>query len=262
MIAAGPEANRPPHIWLLAFLSVIVLTRAFKVNVMAKRREIVSRTERLIALAALAGAAAGAVAVYVSGPRPGNNVPAAPAAAAAPDPAAAAACAGKADKAKAIGAAAAGEVAAMLPSDPPQSVKALAFDGPDGKPTTLAALAGKTVLLNLWATWCAPCRAEMPALDALQKNRGSDRFQVVAVNVDTGDDTKPTQVPAGNLGRRPRLLPRQHARTVQGAEAARAGARPAGDPADRWRRLPAGRMNGPAAWASADAGTLITAAGG
>src|SRR5690606_29760477 len=43
----------------------------------------------------------------------------------------------------------------------------------------------------LWATWCAPCRAEMPALDALQERMGSEAFEVVAVNVDTGDDAKP-----------------------------------------------------------------------
>jgi thiol-disulfide isomerase/thioredoxin len=59
------------------------------------------------------------------------------------------------------------------------------------KPMTLADHAGKTVLMNLWATWCAPCRAEMPALDALQKKKGGDKFEVVAVNVDTGDDIKP-----------------------------------------------------------------------
>ncbi len=60
------------------------------------------------------------------------------------------------------------------------------------EPMTLADFAGKegagkTLLVNLWATWCAPCRAEMPALDALQKEMGGDRFEVVAVNVDTGD---------------------------------------------------------------------------
>lgn len=43
---------------------------------------------------------------------------------------------------------------------------------------------GKVVLLNLWATWCAPCREEMPALDRLQKSLGSERFEVVALAVD------------------------------------------------------------------------------
>ncbi len=97
----------------------------------------------------------------------------------------------KAAQAKAVAAEAKGQVAAMLPADPPKSLKALAFNAPDAKPMTLADRAGKTVLMNLWATWCAPCRAEMPALDALQKEKGSEKFEVIAVNVDTGDDTKP-----------------------------------------------------------------------
>ncbi len=45
--------------------------------------------------------------------------------------------------------------------------------------------------MNLWATWCVPCRAEMPALDRLQKTKGGADFQVVTVNVDTGDPAKP-----------------------------------------------------------------------
>jgi thiol-disulfide isomerase/thioredoxin len=148
---------------------------------------------RLIVLAALAGMVAGAVAVYVSGTPSGNVPQPEPAAPAEVSEADIAACAAKADKAKAIGAAATGAVAAMLPADPPQSLKSLAFNSPDGKPMTLAALSGKTLLVNLWATWCAPCRAEMPALDALQKELGSDAFEVVAVNVDTGDDAKPNK---------------------------------------------------------------------
>ncbi|TIX25040.1 TlpA disulfide reductase family protein [Mesorhizobium sp.] len=143
---------------------------------------------RLILAALVAGALAGAVAVYVSESRSGNNAPAQAAVAESKDDVA---CAAKSDRAKKVAASATGEVAALLPADPPQSLKNLAFNGPDGKPMTLADHAGKTVLLNLWATWCAPCRAEMPALDALQKEKGSDAFQVVAVNVDVGDDVKP-----------------------------------------------------------------------
>ncbi|MCV3207629.1 TlpA family protein disulfide reductase [Mesorhizobium sp. YC-39] len=143
---------------------------------------------RLILAALVAGVLAGAVAVYVSESGSGNNAPAEVAAGGSKDDIA---CAAKADRAKKVAAAATGQVAALLPADPPQSLKSLAFNGPDGKPMTLADHAGKTVLLNLWATWCAPCRAEMPALDALQKDKGSDAFQVVAVNVDAGDDAKP-----------------------------------------------------------------------
>ncbi|RWO85822.1 TlpA disulfide reductase family protein [Mesorhizobium sp.] len=146
------------------------------------------RAPRLILAALVAGALAGAVAVYVSESRSGNN---APAQAAVGDSRDDVTCAAKSDRAKKVAASATGEVAALLPADPPQSMKSLAFNGPDGKPMTLADHAGKTVLLNLWATWCAPCRAEMPALDALQKEKGSDSFEVVAVNVDAGDDVKP-----------------------------------------------------------------------
>ncbi len=57
---------------------------------------------------------------------------------------------------------------------------AAAFEGPDGKPITLAAFRGKPFLVNLWATWCAPCIAELPTLDALA-NSGTT---VIAVDQD------------------------------------------------------------------------------
>lgn len=56
----------------------------------------------------------------------------------------------------------------------------------DGQPVALADLKGKALLINLWATWCAPCIREMPALDRLQADLGGDRFQVVAISVDRG----------------------------------------------------------------------------
>ncbi len=56
---------------------------------------------------------------------------------------------------------------------------------------TLADFKGRTVLLNLWATWCVPCRREMPTLDALEGELGGKEFQVVAVNIDTRNPDKP-----------------------------------------------------------------------
>jgi thiol-disulfide isomerase/thioredoxin len=84
-----------------------------------------------------------------------------------------------------------GEVAGLIPAEAPADLADLAFQTVDGTATTLGAYAGKAVLLNLWATWCAPCREEMPALSRLQAARGGDRFAVVTVNIDTGDPAKP-----------------------------------------------------------------------
>jgi len=61
---------------------------------------------------------------------------------------------------------------------------ALAFTDGAGKAMTLADFRGRVVLLNIWATWCAPCRQEMPTLDRLQASLGSRDFTVVALSVD------------------------------------------------------------------------------
>lgn len=102
-------------------------------------------------------------------------------------------CANAAANYSKLNALAKGEVAAMSIAKTPGLVPALIFNGPDGQPTSLASFKGKTVLLNLWATWCVPCRLEMPALDQLQAKMGGDDFAVIAVNIDTTRLEKPKQ---------------------------------------------------------------------
>lgn len=62
----------------------------------------------------------------------------------------------------------------------------LRFVDGTGQERTIADFRGKTVLLNIWATWCAPCRKEMPSLDRLQATLGGADFQVIALSVDAG----------------------------------------------------------------------------
>ncbi|MBN9072604.1 MAG: TlpA family protein disulfide reductase [Rhizobiales bacterium] len=211
---------------------------------------------KLIAAAALAGILAGAVAVYVTEPRAGN--PTSSAGEAIVD-VGDSKCAGKADRAKAVASAAKGDVAALLAADPPQSVKMLAFNGPDGGAMTVGDREGKTILLNLWATWCAPCRAEMPALDALQKEMGGDAFEVVAVNVDTGDDVKPKKFLAEtNVG----TLAYYRDNTLDLFNELKTRGLALGLPVtlliDKEGCLLAS-MNGPANWAGEDAKAVLTA---
>lgn len=66
----------------------------------------------------------------------------------------------------------------------PKAIPELRFQDASGKPRSLGDFRGKVVLLNVWATWCAPCREEMPALDRLQARLGGERFQVLALSVD------------------------------------------------------------------------------
>ncbi len=61
---------------------------------------------------------------------------------------------------------------------------AVSFMPETGEALTLAAWKGRVVLVNLWATWCAPCRKEMPALAALESEMGGPDFEVVAISVD------------------------------------------------------------------------------
>jgi thiol-disulfide isomerase/thioredoxin len=84
-----------------------------------------------------------------------------------------------------------GEVAAVAVATTPKPLPALSFQDGAGATKTLGDWRGRTVLFNLWATWCVPCRKEMPALDALQEKLGGPGFEVVSVNIDTRNPDKP-----------------------------------------------------------------------
>jgi thiol-disulfide isomerase/thioredoxin len=84
-----------------------------------------------------------------------------------------------------------GEVAALAVAEQPLQVPDLAFRDAAGAERRLSDWRGRTVLVNLWATWCVPCRKEMPALDTLEGKLGGPGFEVVAVNIDTRESDKP-----------------------------------------------------------------------
>jgi thiol-disulfide isomerase/thioredoxin len=101
------------------------------------------------------------------------------------------ACRGAVDLARKIAPLAHGEVAALTMATAPLRLPDLAFEDATGQPKKLSDWRGRTVLVNLWATWCVPCRKEMPALESLQTRLGGPDFEVVAVNIDTRDPDKP-----------------------------------------------------------------------
>jgi thiol-disulfide isomerase/thioredoxin len=101
------------------------------------------------------------------------------------------ACRPAVETAQRIGPLARGEVAALAVAENPLRMPDVAFHDAAGAERRLSDWRGRTLLLNLWATWCIPCRKEMPALDTLEGTLGGDRFEVVAVNIDTRDPAKP-----------------------------------------------------------------------
>lgn len=77
-----------------------------------------------------------------------------------------------------------GEMVKFVFKKEPEPMPEIAFVDGTGVAKSLKDFNGKVVLLNLWATWCLPCRKEMPALDKLQAALGSDKFEVVALSID------------------------------------------------------------------------------
>jgi thiol-disulfide isomerase/thioredoxin len=135
----------------------------------------------LIAGAGIAALGLAGLALYGSGLLGGNGE------------GAAGPCAGSVPALSRVKSASRGEVAGMQAPARPRPAPEIRFKGPDGTETSLGALHGRLLLVNLWATWCAPCKAEMPALDRLQGALGGPDFAVVAINVDTRNLDKPAE---------------------------------------------------------------------
>lgn len=202
----------------------------------------------MIALGCVVGVVAGLAAVYGIGAMQRNPADAS--------------CKPAAELAQRLAPLARGEVAAVGIASEPKRLPELTFTGADGKPRALADFQGKTVLLNLWATWCVPCRKEMPALDALQARLGSDKFEVVAVNIDTRNLDKPKtwlqEVGITRLG----YYADPSAKVFQDLKAiGKAFGMPTTLLVDP-QGCELGTLAGPAEWASDDAVKLIEAASG
>jgi thiol-disulfide isomerase/thioredoxin len=175
-------------------------------------------------------------------------------------PAGDSACNGAVDLAKKITPLAHGEVAALTMATSPLRLPDLAFEDADGKPRKLSDWRGKTVLVNLWATWCVPCRKEMPALDSLQTKLGGKDFEVVAINIDTRDSEKPKNfLKDGNLTRLS-YFSDQKAKVFQDLKnIGKALGMPTSVLVDA-QGCEIANIAGPAEWASDDAVKLIKAA--
>lgn len=168
-----------------------------------------------------------------------------------------ASCAGAREVAGRLAPLATGEVAALKVAATPQPATPVAFNAPDGQRLTLADFRGRAILVNLWATWCAPCRAEMPALDKLQGELGGADFEVVAINIDTTRLDRPkaflTEV---GVNRLVQYADPTGAIFADLKKAGKAFGMPTTLLIDR-QGCEIGAMAGPAEWASSDAQKLI-----
>ena len=202
---------------------------------------------RIAAISALLAAAAGVGGVYGIGGFMRNAQ-------------AQAQCASAVDLAKKIGPLVKGEVAALTMATAPLQIPDLAFQDSEGKTRKLSEWKGRTVLVNLWATWCVPCRKEMPALDKLQAPLGDKDFEVVAINIDTRDTENPkTFLKEAGLT----TLAYFHDQKAKVFQDLKSAGRALGMPTSvlvDGAGCEIGTIAGPAEWASDDAVKLIKAA--
>ncbi len=153
-----------------------------------------------------------------------------------------------------------GEVAAFAPNASPRRATPIQFKDGAGRTVSLEDFKGRVVLINLWATWCVPCRKEMPALDELEAKLGGRDFAVLAINLDQRGGDKPRkfleEIKVKNL-----IYYEDPTTNVfqKLKQAGRAPGLPSTILVDR-QGCELGFMPGPAEWASEDALALIRAA--
>lgn len=149
-----------------------------------------------------------------------------------------------------------GALTAFVVKPKREPVPDLNFTDAAGKPVSLAAWRGRVVLLNLWATWCTPCRKEMPSLARLQDQSGSKDFEVIAVSLDRrgAEVASPFLKETDAAGLTLYLDP-----STEALDRLKALGLPVSVLIDRSGRE-IGRLLGPADWASPEAKALIAAA--
>lgn len=201
---------------------------------------------KLIGLAMVAGFVAGVGVLYMTGAFSGNR-------------SVVAECRAAATVAERLVPHTRGEVAAFLVERSPTPAPNLTFRDGEGRELRLDAFRGRTVLLNLWATWCAPCRHEMPALDRLQAALGGPAFEVVAVSIDLGAADKPRAFYAETGIQRLAFFQDPSGRVFQELRAVgRAVGMPTTVLIDPSGCI-LGHLSGPAEWSSEDALRLVRA---
>jgi thiol-disulfide isomerase/thioredoxin len=204
------------------------------------------KTERMRRLAILALAGIGLIAAggfYATRGASGNS-----------------ACAAARQTADRLKPLASGELAALHILDDPAPAPNLVFFADGGTPKKLADFKGRTVLVNLWATWCIPCRQEMPALDKLEGDLGSAKFQVVPINIDQRNPDKPRAF-LQEVGIK--HLAYFYDQSVNVFQDLKAATKVEGLPVSVLVGADGcalGVINGPADWGSADAAALMKAA--
>lgn len=207
------------------------------------------RRARYFVLAAFLGTLAGFAGVYLTGGLSRN-------AGVAPDQN----CAAASLVSKRLAPLAKGEVAAFTANETPRRATALEFKDGAGRTVSLADFRGRVVLVNLWATWCVPCRKEMPALDGLEQKLGGKDFAVLAINLDQRGGDKPKRFLEEIKVKRLVYYEDPTTNVFQKLKAAgRAPGLPSTILIDR-NGCELGFMAAPAEWASEDALTLIRAA--